>query len=357
MFSTGLKKTVTEINKNKIHNILAIRTDRMGDFLPNIAAIRALKESFNSNICALVNPSVKELLLGMPEIDEVLAFDEAKWDKSIFAKLDFIRRLRRMKFDLVVVLNPTKRFHLITYLAGIPLRLGYDRKWGCLLTHKIKDQKFLGQKHEVEYNLDLVRTIGAETKDKQISIKIEPGDLRFIENLFARYAVKDADLVIAIHPHSSNPAKCWPRQYFASLADKLKERFSAKIIIIGGKAERAASFKLISLSQYPIINLCGRLSLKQLAALFQRCALLISNDSGPVHIAAAVGTKTVVIFGRNIPGVGPRRWGPWGEGHAVLHKDPGCEPCLDERCQYNFQCLTAITQEDVIAAVETQLKR
>ena len=106
-----------------------------------------------------------------------------------------------------------------------------------------------------------------------------------------------------------------------------------------------------------MINLSGKLTLKQLAAFFQRCALLISNDSGPVHIAAAVNTPCVVIFGRNIPGVGPKRWGPWGQGHTVLHKDPGCNPCLDRDCPYSFKCLTSITPEEVLTAVEQRLAR
>ncbi len=346
-----------EIDKDKIHRILVIRTDRMGDALLNIPAIRALKGSFNSFIVALVNPDVKELLEGSPEIDQILPFQEEKWNKSIFTKLRLLLQIRKMRFDLAVILNPTKRFHILTYLAGIPRRLGYARKWGFLLTHKIEDRKFLGQKHEVEYNLDLVRSIGAGTEDKRISIKVEQEDAQFAEGLLLKYAIKAQDLIIAIHPHSSNPAKCWPKENFAHLIDELSLRFSAKVVIIGTAQDRSSVIKLISLTKYPPINFSGKLTLKQLAAFFKRCTLLISNDSGPVHIACAVNTATAVVFGRNIPGVSPIRWGPWGNGHIIFHRDPGCNPCLDRDCPYNFKCLTSITPEEVIKAVEKQLKK
>ena len=346
-----------EIDKDKIHRILVIRTDRMGDVLLNIPAIRALKQSFNSSIVALVNPDVKELLEGSPEIDQILSFDEGKWNKSLLIRLKLLLQIRKMRFDLVVILNPSKRFHILTYLAGIPRRLGYDRKWGFLLSHKIEDRKFLGKKHEVEYNLDLVRSIGASTEDKRISIKLGQEDAQFVEDLLLKYAIKDKDLIIAIHPHSSNPAKCWPKENFAHLIDELFLRFSAKVVIIGTAQDRSLVIKLIALTKYAPINFSGKLTLKQLAAFFKRCALLISNDSGPVHIACAVNTPTAVVFGRNIPGVSPIRWGPWGNGHIIFHRNPGCSPCLDRDCPYNFKCLTSITPEEVIEAVEKRLKK
>ena len=357
-----------KINKNKIHKILVIRTDRigrighsarycgLGEALLNIPAIRALKQNFNSSIVVLVNPVVRELFAGSPEIDQILTFDEDKWNKSIFMRLKLLLQVRKMKFDLVVIFNPTKRFHILSYLAGIPRRLGYARKWSFLLTHKMEDKKFLGQKHEVEYNLDLVRSIGADTDEKDISITVKKEDIRFVEDLLLKYAIAAQDLIIAIHPHSSNPAKSWPKENFASVADELYSRFTAKVAIIGAVQEKNAVINLISLTKYPPINLSGKLTLKQLAAFFQRCALLISNDSGPVHIATAMGTPTVVIFGRNIPGVSPERWGPWGNGHIVLHKDAGCNPCLDRECPYNFKCLTSISPEEVLKAVERQLR-
>ncbi len=357
-----------KINKLKIRKILIVRTDRigkvgpsaryygLGEALLNTVAIRALKETFNASCVALVNPAVQELLSDSPEIDEIIVFNEDEWNNNLLARLRLFWRIRRMRFDLAVIFNPTKRFHILTYLAGIPRRLGYGRKWSFLLTNKIADRKSLGEKHEVEYNLDLVRSIGADTDRKNLSIAIDKKDSRFVKDLLSKYAITDRDLIITIHPHSSNPAKTWPKGNFASITERLHSRFAAKVVIIGTAEESNSVEDLLYLTKYQPIDLSGQLSLKQLAAFLQRCNLLISNDSGPVHIAAAVGTPCVVIFGRNIPGLSPQRWGPWGSGHTVLHKDPGCNPCLDRNCAYNFKCLRAITPEEVVLAAEKYLK-
>jgi lipopolysaccharide heptosyltransferase II len=358
-----------KIDKDKIHRILVVRTDRigkigrsarycgLGEALLNIPAIRAIKRHFNSSITVLANPVVRELLAGSPEINRILTFDEEKWNKSIFTRLRLLWQIRKMKFDLAIIFNPTKRFHILAYIAGIRFRLGYARKWDFLLTHKIEDKKSLGEKHEVEYNLDLVRSIGADTDERNIAITIEKEDTRFVEDLLLKCAITAQDLLIAIHPHSSNPAKSWPKENFASVADGLHLRFSAKVAVIGAAEEGDAVMELISFAEYPPINLSGKLTLKQLAAFFQRCALLISNDSGPVHIAAAVAVPTVVIFGRNIPGVSPRRWGPWDNENIILHKHPGCSPCLDRACISSFKCLTLTSPEEVLAAAEKKLKK
>lgn len=345
-----------KINKNKIRNILVIRTDRMGDVLLNIPAIRALKQTFNASVTALFDSSVTELFTGSQEIDKLMPFDAARWKNSAFFRWEFLRRLRRGGFDLAVVFNPAKRMHILAYFSGIPLRLGYNRKWGFLLTHKIEDKKFRGEKHEVEYNLDLVRSIGADTTDKDITIPRQNGDERFVDSLLAEHGVASKDLLVAIHPHSSNPAKCWPKERFVQVAGLLHQRFAAKVIIIGGEEEQAAGAEMVSKAACPALNLAGKLTWKQLAAFLRRCRLLISNDSGPAHIAAAVKTPAVVIFGRNIPGAGPLRWRPWGEGNVVLHKNPGCNPCWDRDCPYDFKCLTAITPEEVLQVVEEKLE-
>ncbi|MBN3039022.1 MAG: lipopolysaccharide heptosyltransferase II [Candidatus Omnitrophica bacterium] len=344
------------LNREKIKKILVVRTDRMGDVLLNVPAIRALKASFKATIVMLADAGLKDLLQGIEEIDAILPFEEGKWHKSISWRLSLLRQIRQERFSLAVMLNPSRRFHILSYMARIPLRLGYDRKWSFLLTHKIKDNKYEGKKHEVEYNLDLVRSIGADTDDKKININIDKEDARFVQGLLEKNAIGDKDPLVAIQPNSSNPAKCWPRENFAQVADELYQRFSTQVAIIGAGEDRGSAIKLISLTKHQPINLCGNLTLRQLAAFLRRCTLLISNDSGPVHIAAAVNTATCVIFGRNIPGVSPRRWGPWGNSNIALHKDPGCNPCLDRNCPYGFKCLKSITPREVLEAAEKQLE-
>ena len=156
-----------------IKNILVIRNDRFGEFLLNIPAMRALKEAYpQAKLILAVSSAVCELAGAVVCVDQVVVWDEVKGN------------LRKYKFDLCVVLNPTKEAHWAIFWAGIPVRVGYDRKWGFLLTHKLKDIKHLGMRHEVDCNLELVGLIGAKTFDKTLKIKVD-------DSLFREFIVQD----------------------------------------------------------------------------------------------------------------------------------------------------------------------
>ena len=329
--------------------ILLIRTDRFGELLLNTPAIHATRETFpQSRITLVVCDYSKEAVSGNPDIDKLIVFNA----KGILEKVKFIFMLKKEKFDLAVMLSPSKFFNIATFLAGIKKRVGYDRKWGFLLTDKIKDEKFKGQKHEVEYNLDLVRHIGANTDTKDLVFVFDKEDEIFVKNLLASFGISPNNSIVGIHPASSNPAKMWPAEYFIQLIDMLKSKPDITICLVGTPEYGKLIEKIIEKTAQKPVNLCGKFTLKQLGAFLKRCSLLISNDSGPVHLAAAVGTPVIAIFGRNIKGVSPKRWGPWGKNHVIFHKDPGCNPCLDRNCPYNFKCLTDITPQQVYQAAE-----
>ncbi len=157
-----------QIDKGTIKNILVVRNDRFGEFLLNIPAFRALKETFiNANLIIAVDPYVRELAESIPFIDEAIEWSRGK--HPLLEKLRLIKLLKNRRIDMAVMLNPSKDLNIITRLAGIPIRVGYDRKWGFLLTHKMKDKKHLAEKHEIEYNLELVSLIGAKTQDSTLS--------------------------------------------------------------------------------------------------------------------------------------------------------------------------------------------
>jgi len=200
------------IDKEKIKNILAIRNDRFGEFLLNIPAMRALKERYpQARLSLAVNQGVCELAGAVECVDEAVAWDEIK------------KNLKKHKFDLCVILNPTKEAHWACFRAGIPVRVGYDRKWGFLLTHKLKDTKHQGIRHEVDYNLELVDLIGAKTLDKTIRIKVN-------DNLFKEFI---GQKVVAIHPFTSDPVKQWPVERFMELARRAAREMEAKVVIVG----------------------------------------------------------------------------------------------------------------------------
>jgi ADP-heptose:LPS heptosyltransferase len=155
-----------------------------------------------------------------------------------------------------------------------------------------------------------------------------------------------------VHAGASCPSKRWPPQRFAQAADLLSEKYGADIVVVGGKGTEEISRKVISSMKRKAFDVTGKLSLGALAELLLRSRLFVSNDSGPVHVAVAVGTPVVAIFGRKDPGLSPRRWGPLGPRDIVLHKDVGCVKCLAHNCDKGFKCLTAVTVEDVVRAAE-----
>lgn len=315
-----------KIQASSVKQILVVRNDRFGEFLLIIPALRALKNTFpGARLIAVVNPAVRELAEAIPSIDEIIAWERtARHSWSEKARL--VGALRKRKIDIAVMLNPSKQFNIFTFLAGIPVRAGYNRKWGFLLTHTLEDKKHLGQKHEIDYNLELVGEIGAGTDDKALVLNTDA----FPVGVLAEAGISAGDTLVAIHPWTSDPIKQWDAQNFLGVAERLVQEARVKVVIIGGKAEESAGRELFNTGGGAIINLTGKTTLKQLAALLKRCVLLISGDSGPVHLASAVSVPTLAIFRSDMPGKNSKRWGPSGKGSVVIEKNSLAEITVDE---------------------------
>jgi ADP-heptose:LPS heptosyltransferase len=314
------------MDNKKIKNIMVVRNDRFGEFLLNIAAFRALKEDFaGAKITAIVDPCVKDLTEFIPYLDEVILWKAKK--HSLIELFKFTKLIKSRNFDLAIMLNPSKELNIATFFSGIPIRVGYSHKCSFLLTHKLKDAKHLGLKHEVDYNLDLVGLIQAKTQDTSISLSI---DSQILSSLFNGADFSQNKDLIAIHPFTSDPIKQWPQERFYALAKILSEGQNLRVVIIGGPHERGRSLELFANLGDKVLNMTGRTNLKELAVLLKKCKLLVSGDSGPVHLACAVGTKVVAIFRNDIAGKGPIRWGPWGKGHLVIQKNRLSDIIVDE---------------------------
>jgi len=332
---------------------LVVRTDRIGDVVLSTPVIRNLRKYYpNSYIAMMVSCQTREILEGNPYLDEVIVYDKDNKHKGWLASIYFSLQLRKKRFDLAIILHPTNRVHLVTFFAGIPKRVGYNRKLGFLLTDKLPHTKQLGQKHELEYNLDLLRYLGLKNLEKETYIPIRKDAQDYIDSIFKEKGINESDLILAIHPGASCLSKRWPIDYFAEVADKLKEKYGFIILVVAGPKDIDLAKRLIETMKGPAINLAGQLSLSQLASLLKRCKLFISNDSGPVHICSAVGTPVISIFGRNQKGLSYLRWGPVGEKDRWVHKDIGCKVCLAHNCQKGFLCLKAITPMQVLKIAE-----
>jgi len=295
--------------------ILAIRNDRFGEFLLNIPAFRALKMSFKgARLTLMVDDSVVGLAKTIEFVDEVISF---KAKKHNFLELVKISNQLRGKFDCAIVFNPSKSSHILSFLSTIPQRIGYNRKYGFLLTKSLKDEKSIGLKHEVDYNLDLVSLLGAKIEDKSISLAINPD---FGREVFKKHNMNEVNRVVVIHPFTSDKVKMWPLDYFQRLAISIVNELKLSVFIVGEKSHRRITSHLFDGLGSNIINLIGETTLVELASLLKISPCLVSCDSGPMHLAAAVNTSTISLFRNDIVGKTAKRWGPWGEGHIVIEK-------------------------------------
>lgn len=342
---------------NPFKRILLVRTDRIGDVALSTPVIKALRETNrNSYIAMMVSPYAKEILEGGPYLDEIIIYDKNAKHKGLSRSIKFSQNLKKKFFDLAVILHPTNRVHLTTFFARIPKRIGYDRNLGLLLTQKLKHTKQFGEKHELEYNLDLLRPLGIETKDKKLYMPLRLESEEWIQAILRQEGVGPRDKLLAIHPGASCPSKVWPEDRFARVADSLAEKYGFKVLLVAGPKDLKKAEGVLKNIKHPVINLAGRTSVSQLASVLKRCSLFISNDSGPVHISSAVGTPVISIFGRNQKGLSPKRWGPTGLKDRIVHKEVGCIECLAHNCVKEFACLKAISVDDVVGVADSILQ-
>jgi len=331
--------------------ILVIRLDRIGDVVLSTPVFQALRRQFpHAFIAAMVRPACRDVVEGHPALNEVILYEKEGRHRRLTETIRFARRLRRTAFDTALILHPTNRSHWIPWLAGIPVRIGYDRKSAWLLTHRIPHRKHEGARHEAAYTLEMLRVFGISPPPPEPLIRVHPQAERQVDALLADAAIQPADRLVAVHPSASCVSKRWLPERFAEVADRLIEERGVRVCLVAGEDDARYALRVAQAMRRPVVNLAGRLSLGELAALLGRCRLLISNDSGPVHVAAAVGTTVVDLFGRNQRGLSPSRWGPIGQGHVILHKEVGCVTCLAHRCDIGFLCLTSLSVEEVYQA-------
>ena len=315
-----------------IHRILYMRTDRIGDVLMNLPAIRLLRQTFpKAWITVMLDESVADLLKGHPDLDEILPVRSGEIKKSHRYRAALVKKLRTARFDLGVASNPDKFLHAILFFSRIPRRVGYDRKWPLFLTDKAPaDKAGDNGPHEIDKNLRLVSLVTNQSWDGVLSLSADPVAKKFIEDRIDREHPGPVR-IIAVHPGTSNPDKRWSEACFAELCDKIQSDQSLGVVLIGGPEEAASSKSVANKMKNRVADWTGSLNLKQLAALFHhpKVKLIVSADSGPAHIAWIAGTPAVILYAKNTTGSDPRRWGPRDKKSEVIYK-PMSEITVEE---------------------------
>lgn len=340
--------------------ILITRADRIGDLIISTSVFPQVRKKFpKAWIACLTNLENREILEGNPYLNEIILYDKKGSEKSFWGNLKLARKIAGKKFDAVIHLHATNRMHLLTWLARIPLRIGWDRRASWALTRSYPEVKKEGRKHEADYNFELLEPFGIMRPQKhETFFPVTEKSQSSLESLLKFHEIPSSDKKqwILLSPGASCPSKRWPAERFAETAQLIAEKNPDAVFIgIGTRADRTLIEKISRNLNAPFYDLSGRLTLGMLGALAKRAALLISNDSGPVHAASAVGTPVLSIFGRNQPGLSPQRWRPLGEKSAVLWKNVECDPCLAHECQIHFLCLDVISAADVSREAEALL--
>ncbi|HJV73461.1 MAG TPA: lipopolysaccharide heptosyltransferase II [Noviherbaspirillum sp.] len=339
--------------------ILCIRLDHIGDVLMTTPALRALKQAVpGRHITLLTSPGGASVAPYIPEIDDTIAY-AAPWMKStspheVQTDMALIGRLASGNFDAAVIFtvysqNPLPAA-MLCYLAGIPLRLAHCHENPYqLLTHWLPDPEPHERiRHEVQRQLDLVAHAHAQTDDKRLSFHISDADCDFARELLQVLGIDTAKPWLMLHPGATAPSRRYPAQHWNAAAHMLAKRLQCPLVFSGSEQE-AALIENIRKDLLDTCSLAGQLGLGQLAALIGQAPLLISNNTGPAHIAAAVGTPVIDLYALTNP-----QHTPWMVPHRVLFHDVPCRNCYKSVCpEGHHDCLARVSPARVAdAAIE-----
>lgn len=336
--------------KEPCNKILVVNVNWLGDVIFSLPIFRALKTAYpKAHIACLAVPRVREILEAAIHVNEIILYEEDGRHKSPLGKLKLILELKKQNFDIAFLLHRSLTRALFVFLAGIPRRVGYDTKGrGFLLTHKAKPLSEMI--HRSDYYLNVIESFGIKVDDRRCELAVSSQAQEDMRQLLSQKGINQKDFVVVVHAGGNWDLKRWPPENFAGTIEHLSRQEKTKIIIVGTQKDAALAREISSLSRTNPIILAGQTTLRQLMALMQRADVVLSADSGPLHLACGLGTKTIALFGPTRPEV----TGPRGTGRAViLQKDVGCnrQPCYNLACPNNV-CMQSISVDDVLAHIE-----
>ncbi len=329
--------------------ILIRAVNWIGDAVMTTPAIGAIREHFpQAEITLLANPLVAKLFSPHEWVDRTIEFDRNGLHRGIMGRLRLAALLRKEAFDAVVILPNSFDSALVPWLAGIPVRLGKNSDGrGLLLTGRYSPGKQSHFGHEVEYYLDLVRSFGIASQSKVPRLMLTPTEEKTAATRLAEHGIQPGDFILGINPGAAfGSAKRWYPDRFAETARRLADKWNARVLIFGGSGEADIAAEIEQQLAGNSINLAGATTVRELMALIRRCNFFITNDSGPMHIAAAFNVPLAAIFGST----DHTGTAPYTERAVIVRKDVPCAPCKLRECPTDHQCMTAVTADDVVAA-------
>jgi heptosyltransferase-2 len=326
----------------------------VGDTILTYPTVQQLKTLFpKSHLTILIPSYLVDLWKTFPYVDEIIPFQKKKGVGSIWEDLNLSQSLKERHFDLAVILPRSFRSAFHISLARIPIRIGYRNEGRSLfLTHKIHRTEEVLHVHRVFYYQKLLESLGKIENLPTPQITLREEDRRWANQVLMDLGIPEGKPLIGMNPGATyGLAKCWYPDRFGELGKRLSEKWQGRVLLFGKEEEGPIVQEIQKHLGSKGINLTGRTSLLQLAALLERCTLLVTNDTGTMHVAAAVGIPVVALFGSTPPHI----TGPLGDGHVVVKRDVDCSPCWKRVCPTDHRCMELITVDDVEEVVHTRL--
>jgi heptosyltransferase-2 len=348
------------VDRETIKRILVRGPNWLGDAVMCEPALRGLRRLFpEAQIALLVKPAVADLFAGHPALTRVLTYDTRGRHAGLSGKWALSGQLRRQGFDLAVLFQNAFEAAFLTFLAGVPRRYGYATDGRSLLLSDpvaVPDRRTLV--HQVRYYWDLLRPLGLTGDPPTPELVVFPEEEQAMAGRFAQGGLTATDVVVGINPGSTyGEAKRWLPERFAEVTERLcrticeSREQQVSVVIFGAKGEERLGHEIAARLPSRSLVLSGATTIRELMAAVKRCAVLLTNDTGPMHIASAFQVPVVAIFG-------PTDWrttSPFGTAHAIVRQPVDCAPCLLRECPIDHRCMTRVSVDQVYEAATKQV--
>ncbi len=349
-----------KILRGKIDCVLLSRLRFMGDVILTTALIRALKKGLpGTRLLFMAEPPFVSLLENNPYVDERIAFDRKYFDglppvKSLVEQARFFKYLRSQKCDVAVDLLGLPRTALQLYLSGAPVRIGGDYRYRKHLYTHIFPVSRQYWRTAIDFYLNVLKFFDLPADGTRTEVFLRESERAWAAGYLETHGFDLSRPIVGLHPGGTWPAKLWPWERFAELAIRLAGELKVQVFLTGGPKDQEILDKVKEKAGEAAFR--GELlDLRQLAAVLSKFSVFVSNDCGPMHLAPAVGTPTIGIFGPGEPDI----WFPYSEsdGHRLIYKKAPCSPCHKDFCPIDHICMTSISVDEVFEAVKVNLAK